>query len=440
MFCWKIAFMSTKRVDFQYPFPLLDSLYFLMCRIESVGLSEIHGKFGTLLRKQVTLVDSDGGKLKFLLWGEQVLLANVFSVGSMLALDRPFIASAAESKIETSEEFCLEYGTATQLYLVPFHQHGEQICIASTQNGYEGSRVQKGLNGTQAPKVSQVTLPCDSHGTVDFSSYPFRSFVMDLRDKMTSVSLYGVVQDIFRERNTAKYVFVLKIEDTTGAVVAKLHFVNSWSLGRLSLGHTIYVTGLTCSLTSQKILEVLWFEKEVGASLVNLSCLPALLNSSCLHKLSYLSDLSTHTNVTHICSVRLDHIELYHVISRFSHIICGHFLSERPDGLLECTFCRCTCVGEVMRSFHLNVFLADESMKVFAWCTGQTAAELLQVSPDEFYELTEDEQAMYLYTLENERFMIAIVNCKRQVDVDADSLSGGIDSSAWEITRALKCE
>jgi hypothetical protein len=42
-----------------------------------------------------------------------------------------------------------------------------------------------------------------------------------------------------------------------------------------------------------------------------------------------------------------------------------------------------------MRTFHLKITLADETTKVFTWCTGQTAAELLQISPDEFYELPE---------------------------------------------------
>lgn len=42
-----------------------------------------------------------------------------------------------------------------------------------------------------------------------------------------------------------------------------------------------------------------------------------------------------------------------------------------------------------MRAFHLKITLADESTKVFAWCTGQTATELLQISPDEFNELSE---------------------------------------------------
>ncbi|OVA16786.1 hypothetical protein BVC80_1543g242 [Macleaya cordata] len=415
--------------------------YSFYARIESIGLLEIQGKFGSLQRKQITLVDNDGVNLKFILWGEQILLANLFSVGSMLALDRPFVASAAESNIETCEELCLEYGTATQLYLVPFIQHEEQvICVASTQNRYQGSRPLNAITHTQGLKVSQVMLPCNSEGTIDFSNYPFRSFVIDLRDKMTSISLYGTVTDMFRERSTADTVFVLRIEDTTGAAAAKLHFVTSWSLGRLNLGHTIYISGLTCSMTSQKLLEVSWFEKDVGASLVNLSCLPALLNSSCLHKLSYLSDLSSQTNITHICSVRLDHIEHFHVNSTFSHALCGHFVNEMPDGLLECNFCHSTCDDEVVRTFHLKITLADESTKVLAWCTGATAAELLQISPDEFYELSEDEQAMYLYTLENERFMVAIVNCNRQGDGDVDSLNREKETVTWEIARALKCE
>ena len=45
----------------------------------------------------------------------------------MLALDKPYIASSGECDIETSEEFCLEYGSATQLYLVPYIQHEEQV-------------------------------------------------------------------------------------------------------------------------------------------------------------------------------------------------------------------------------------------------------------------------------------------------------------------------
>ena len=49
-----------------------------MCRIKSIRSLESQGKNGSLQTKQITLVDNDGVRLKFLLWGEQVLLANLF--------------------------------------------------------------------------------------------------------------------------------------------------------------------------------------------------------------------------------------------------------------------------------------------------------------------------------------------------------------------------
>ncbi|GKV45027.1 hypothetical protein SLEP1_g52156 [Rubroshorea leprosula] len=422
--------------------------YSLYARIDSIGSLEVQGKLDNLERRQITLVDNDGVKLKFLLWNEQVILANLFSVGSMLALDRPYIASTAGSNIETDHEFYLEYGSATQLYLVPFIQHEEQVSVALTPNRYQGSRLLGAVDPTQGPRLSQVTLPCDSQGSINFSDYPFQSFIVNLRDKMTGISLYGVVRDIFRERNTSEVVFSLKIEDTTGAIWAKLHFSQSWSLGRLSLGQTVYISGLTCSKTKYNCFQVVWFEKDAGASFVNLSCLPALLNSSCLHKLTCLSDIKSQTSSMHICHVRLDPVARCHVSTRFSHALCGHFVKEMPSGVLECSFCLCSCNAEILRSFHLKITLADEkgsqaknkheNGKLFAWCTGQTAMELLQISPDEFYGLTEDEQIMYPYSLGNERFTVALVNCEKQGYGSNDNLVQEIDGVSWEITRAIK--
>ncbi|XP_031250574.1 uncharacterized protein LOC116108466 [Pistacia vera] len=411
--------------------------YSLYARIESIGLLEIQGAFGSLQGKQITLVDTDGVRLKFLLWGEQVLLANLFSVGSMLALDRPYVASSEESALETGDKFCLEYGSETQLYIVPFIQHEEQVCVALTQNRHQGSRLLTAVDPSQSPKVSQVTLPCDSQGSIDFSNYPFRFLISDLRDRMTSISLYGVVTDISRKQNTAELVFSLKIEDITGAVCAKLHFAEFWSLGRIGLGHVVYISGLSCSKTKQNCIEVQWFEKDDGASVINISCLPALLNSSCLHKLSCLSNLSNSNSYMHICRIWLNQIDHCYVNTRFSHALCGHFVNEKPNGALECSFCHCNCNAEIVRTFHLKITLADERSKVSAWCTGQTATELLQISPDEFYELPEEEQAMYPSSLENERFMVALVNGKRQIEGLTLQTH---DAYSWEITRALKCE
>ncbi|XP_027165214.1 uncharacterized protein LOC113765288 isoform X3 [Coffea eugenioides] len=418
--------------------------YSLYARIESIGSLETQ-KYGNLQKKQITLVDNDGVKLKFLLWGEQVMLSNLFSVGSMLALDRPFIASSSNGEIETCEEIFLEYGSATQLFMVPSIQHEERVSVSLTQSRSQGSKL---LNlSDQRSVISQVTLPCDSQGSIDFSLCPFRSFVVDLRDKMTGLSLYGVVADIVHERNTARTTFSLKLKDITGTIWIKLYFVGSWSLGRLGLGHTVYISGLTSSTSrGNRIisscfccmldgLQLSWLESDIGASFINISCLPALLNSSCLHKLSRLSDLSIRIGVTHIliCRIWLDQIEYCHVSTRFSHSLCGNFVDEALGGDLFCNFCNWNCSAEVVRSFHLKITLADESAKVFAWCTGQTAAELLQISLDDFDELSEEEQILYPSSLENERFIVAIVSCRSD---DGGLINAEHEKTAWEVTRA----
>lgn len=45
----------------------------------------------------------------------------------MLALDRPFIANFVHSNHEESQQLCFEYGSATQVYLVPIAQQEEQV-------------------------------------------------------------------------------------------------------------------------------------------------------------------------------------------------------------------------------------------------------------------------------------------------------------------------
>jgi len=46
---------------------------------------------------------------------------------------------------------------------------------------------------------------------------------------------------------------------------------------------------------------------------------------------------------------------------------------------------------------------------------------------------------MYLYTLEHERYMVAIVNCRMCSDETFAAL-GQENIPSWEIVRAQKCE
>lgn len=49
-----------------------------------------------------------------------------------------------------------------------------QVCVALTQNRNQGPRLLNTLDSSQEPKVSQVSLPCDSLGSIDFRDYPFQ--------------------------------------------------------------------------------------------------------------------------------------------------------------------------------------------------------------------------------------------------------------------------
>lgn len=80
-----------------------------------------------------------------------------------------------------------------------------------------------------------------------------------------------------------------------------------------------------------------------------------------------------------------------------AHAVCGHFVEEMTDGTAECNFCHQNCGHDFIRCFHLKLTLADESAKILAWCSGHTATELLQISPDDFTALPE---VMYMIPYE----------------------------------------
>jgi hypothetical protein len=73
----------------------------------------------------------------------------------------------------------------------------------------------------------------------------------------------------------------------------------------------------TCSL------EATWYDNAAGAIFVNLSCLPALLNSSCLHKLSCLSDLSSEASCTYVGSLTISGLGFLFLNDLFTYVsIC----------------------------------------------------------------------------------------------------------------------
>ncbi|KAH9319006.1 hypothetical protein KI387_020775, partial [Taxus chinensis] len=420
--------------------------YCFYARVEKIGGIEVQGQSGHLKRRQILIADNCGSSFEFIIWDEQILLSNLFSEGSWIALEKPFIARDSDCGIETSGGFCLEYGSATRLYCVPLVYHEEQVIVGPSQNLTQLIRPSNVSNcstleyGSQGVGTSQILLRCDSQGSLDFSNFPFRLFVVDIQNKMSSFSLYGVVTFLGRARGNSDNIFLMKIEDSTGSIIVKLNFNKHWSAGAICSGHTVFLSGLSCYMTSKGRMECLWHESNDNTSITNISQLPTLLNSACLHHICSLSELSTQMNSTQVCRVLIERVELHQLNVELSHSHCGHSVNDDPNGLPICSFCLCVCDTAVTPSFCLTVTLKYDSMKISAYCSGQSAAELLQVFPDEFCTWPEDEQAMYLFTIENDEFIVAI--CKNMLynnghqevhNTNPDSIM-----TTWRITRALK--
>jgi hypothetical protein len=57
----------------------------------------------------------------------KISMVTLDSQGSWIALDKPFIARDSDCGIETTAGICLEYGSATRLYCVPYVYREEQV-------------------------------------------------------------------------------------------------------------------------------------------------------------------------------------------------------------------------------------------------------------------------------------------------------------------------
>lgn len=84
------------------------------------------------------------------------------------------------------------------------------------------------------------------------------------------------------------------------------------------------------SIYNCRSLELSWYENGAGSSFFNLSCLPAFLNTSCLHRLLCLSDLSIHTRGAQVCSLRSHFTIINFLANLFKLLAYFNFLFYAP--------------------------------------------------------------------------------------------------------------
>lgn len=401
-------------------------------RLEKIGEIEFHPQWNHVKQQTLFLVDEKLDSIPFILWDEQVSLAGLFSPGSMIAVERPFISQFGLPDSPHSSRFVLEYGSASRLYTVPFIHREEQVLLEST------SLQSSARSDEHKVALSQLVLTRDSQGSVDYCSCPVRLLVSDVRPKMSNISLYGVVRSFIELDGAAEgrshqsvvlglgkvNVYQMTMEDHSGSVVIQLSFAEGRRAEKLENGHTVFIAGLTSRAGPSNRTNCFWNEKDAMAQLVNITQLPALLTSLCLYQLLPLHQLSRSRFGVQVCRVSFKDIKLDWVTLKNISGQCEHLSAACSD-------------EEVTPTIVVAVELQDRHTEgdgvCIALCFGQPAVDILQASAEDFLSWPEDEQAMYLYSLQKEVYLVALY------DGSGDSVHCFKDTP-WRIGQAVKLE
>lgn len=168
-------------------------------RVEVTDIGEeevVHLQNGeTSVKRTVYVVDCDDIHAKFCLWDEQLPLGNLFKEGDILAIWQPFVVP------EQNEGYILEYGPATLVYCI----------LQDTGHEYVLSQVSK-----SAP----VSVAKDSHGMLDYSSYPERIYIADFRSDMANVTILAKIVKVgpkenFEDDQHCGHHFLVEVNDGT---------------------------------------------------------------------------------------------------------------------------------------------------------------------------------------------------------------------------------
>ncbi|KAJ7535259.1 hypothetical protein O6H91_12G025300 [Diphasiastrum complanatum] len=104
---------------------LLDSNYCFYARLEKIGEVDVQENNHHSKQQTFVLSDNNGDLLPLVFWDESIILANLFSAGSMIAVESPIVSRDSDRNMQTSGIF-LEYGNKTRLYTIPVVHREEQ--------------------------------------------------------------------------------------------------------------------------------------------------------------------------------------------------------------------------------------------------------------------------------------------------------------------------
>lgn len=191
--------------------------------VADLGFEEaVHFPNGQTSNKRcVKVVDSDDVHVNLYLWDEQLPLANLFKEGDILAIQQPYVVPNQD------ELFFLEYGPATVMFCMSHAPEHETI---PSQN-----------SSTQGTPVSVIR---DSQGMLDYSTFPERIFLRDIKSNMTRVTVFCTItnvsaMEVFTQQQVAGHKFILTVTDATNSHTVTIYDHNRIYYDSLSAGQNV---------------------------------------------------------------------------------------------------------------------------------------------------------------------------------------------------------
>ena len=227
----------------------------------------------TSVRRAVVVVDDSGIHTKFVLWDEQLPLVNLFKEGDVLAIQQPYVVH------NELDGFVLEYGPMTIVF------------CHSREPEHE-------LVQSQIPHATPVSVTKDSHGNLDFSSFPERVYVTDIRKNIGYITLLGTIKTvgekiILQNNQSTCQKFVLETKDETGYCFVEVIDSSSSYHESLFTGQCIIMEGLhSVNVGSSCDLQLL---VDHGGVIWNLSSSPGWIATNSLSTILPLAEIANET-------------------------------------------------------------------------------------------------------------------------------------------------
>ncbi|PFX23126.1 uncharacterized protein LOC111333359 [Stylophora pistillata] len=379
--------------------------------VADLGFEEaVHFPNGQTSNKRcVKVVDSEDVHVNLYLWDEQLPLANLFKEGDILAIQQPFVVPNQD------ELFFLEYGPATVIFCM---SHAPEREIIPSQDSC-----------TQGAPVSVIR---DSQGMLDYSTFPERVFLRDIKSNMTRVTVFCTItkvnaMEVFSRQQVAGHKFTITVTDATDSYTVTIYDHNrSYHDSLFASQNVLLENACTPDASSLKSLTL---KTNNGGRIWNLSAMTGWLATKYFSSPVPVKDVVKFYHcVCQAVVIQVHGIRGRHAVR--AHMSC-HSEVESNCGYFLCKNCKVTHLNETLNKPHqlkspsmywkwqytLSLELHDSDKSVSL--TDIAAEQLLQITASQFVEHVANAQEQVLESVLGQECLFGISSFQGHYQINA---------------------